>query len=222
MLQQAQGLLILRLIDIVAENAGLNENEDYATLRADVGRYVVEGRSPSKIEFDAFMAKAEELSNTGETEFRAAFEDPAKHIAPAYLKSDVLRSSDAYLAGQQPEAGPAAPGRSVMFDPYALENRRKPAKVDEDDEEAVEAAKNDPVAVRTKQAEREVTAAKTAQQQAYGAAAVPSQPKVEDKEAKAEDDEDTHSEDDSTGAGRSHRRRRMTTASETSEHEEET
>jgi len=114
---QTNLLLILSLIDVVAAASDVDGDEAFATVRTKVGEFVVENRVPSKPELDALQAQIAELKDQYTDNPVERFEDPATHIAPAGLKSDVLRTST------KPAAAPTG---SALRDPYAAENSEDP------------------------------------------------------------------------------------------------
>lgn len=112
-MQTAHGLLLLKLLDLVAAGSDVDGDEDYQALRTEVGVYVVENRVPSAKELSSFDERVQSVLSEY-TDAPTRFEDPATHVAPAGLKSDLLRT-----------AGPATTGgraASAFRDPYATEN----------------------------------------------------------------------------------------------------
>lgn len=108
-------LLLLKLLDVVAAASDVDGDEAFAKLRTKIGEFVVENRVPSKPEFDALTGEADALIGKYSDEDHQRFEDPATHVAPAGLKSDVLRTST---------KGPSA-AATPLRDPYAVENQRE-------------------------------------------------------------------------------------------------
>lgn len=114
---QTNLILILSLIDVVAAASDVDGDKAFANVRTKVGEFVVENRVPSKSEFDALQAQIAELKDAYTDNPVERFEDPATHIAPAGLKSDVLRTST------KPAAVPTG---TTLRDPFAAENSQDP------------------------------------------------------------------------------------------------
>lgn len=142
-MQTTNGLLVLTLIDIVAAASDVDGHEGYGEFRRKVGEFIVENRVPSKIEFDALQERGRALV----AEFTATdgpvapHEDPSTHIAPAALKSDMLRT-----ASRPAPAGEGVIAPGALRDPHALENQRPGAETEQARARAESAAQEQGVA----------------------------------------------------------------------------
>lgn len=114
-MQTTHGLLLLKLIDCVAAGSDLDGDENYQELRRKIGEFIVENRVPSQPEFAKLTEEADGIIGEYADEAPARAEVPEEHVAPAGLKSDVLRTAGPVTGGARRE--------SAFRDSFALENR---------------------------------------------------------------------------------------------------